>query len=370
MRTEERLLFLDNLRTFLVFLVVLFHAGVVYEMSGSGAPFWIVVDPSTSALPGILNLILDIFIMPTLFFISGFFARASLEKNGSLLFLKTRFRRLMIPWALAVFTLLPLYKVVFLYSRGLPQESWTTYFHFSNGIWGMNWLWFLPALFLFDCLYLVVSKLNLSVDSLTMGSAVVPVFLVGFAYTVVVGAVDWIGWTKTPVVDFQNERLLPYFLVFLLGTLGQRLGIFDSTKKNLKLYIAIVATIWIPMNLYVLVLLNFFLRPGEYIFSRNADGLLLWLGFHLSMLGLVYCLVTTFKYFFNRQGKLGGELGKLSYDVYIVHVIVLGLIALALLETDIPGLLKYPILAFSTWVASNLIAYGYARTVRRLWSRV
>jgi len=50
MRTKERLYCLDNLRTFLIFLVVLVHAGVVYESSGLMGPFWIVDDPSTSNL--------------------------------------------------------------------------------------------------------------------------------------------------------------------------------------------------------------------------------------------------------------------------------------------------------------------------------
>ncbi len=161
MSTKRRLYSLDNLRTFLIFLVVLCHAGIVYESSGIGALFWIVDDPSTSELPGLVNLLLDIFVMPTIFFISGFFAPMSLERKGSWRFLKAKFRRLMIPWVIAVFTLIPIYKVIFLYSRGLPQDNWTTYFHFSNGILGMSWLWFLPVLFLFDALYLLLRKLNL-----------------------------------------------------------------------------------------------------------------------------------------------------------------------------------------------------------------
>lgn len=366
MRTEERIHFLDNLRTFLIFLVVLIHAGVVYESSGVLAPFWIVVDSSTSVVPGLVNLILDIFVMPTIFFISGYFTPVSLEKKRGWLFLKTRFRRVMVPWVLAVFTLMPLYKVVFLYSRGLPQENWTTYFHFSNGIFGMSWLWFLPALFLFDCLYLLMSKLNLPTTKLTLSWAVAAVFLVGFSYTVAVGALDWIGWTKTPLIDFQNERLLPYFLVFLLGSLCHRLEIFDTANRNMKLYIAVIATVWIPMNLYVFVLLNFFLRPGEYFFSELTDGLLLWIGFHMSMLGLIYCVVTTFKYYFNRQGWLGRELSRLSYNVYIIHIMVMAPIALVLLETEIPGIVKYPILALATYAGSNLIAYGYTRAMKRI----
>ena len=81
------------------------------------------------------------------------------------------------------------------------------------------------------------------------------------------------------------------------------------------------------------------------------------------MLSLLYCAVTTFKYYFNRQGWLGRVLGKLSYNVYIIHIMVMGPIALVLLNTDLPALLKYPILALTTYAGSNLITYAYAKTV-------
>ncbi len=76
---ENRLFFLDNLRTFIIFLVVFFHAGWVYEKSGILSAVWIVDDPSKNDLAGILNLIMDMFMMPTMFFISGYFAPLSLK---------------------------------------------------------------------------------------------------------------------------------------------------------------------------------------------------------------------------------------------------------------------------------------------------
>ena len=76
--------------------------------------------------------------------------------------------------------------------------------------------------------------------------------------------------------------------------------------------------------------------------------------------------MTTFKFFFNRQGWLGRELGRLSYNVYIIHIGVMGLIALALLRIDLPGILKYPILTITTYAACNLIAYAYVKTVNNL----
>jgi fucose 4-O-acetylase-like acetyltransferase len=359
MKNDNRLYFLDNLRTFLVFLVVLYHAGLVYESSGLTASFWIVDDPSTSKLPGLLNVMIDIFVMPTFFFISGFCTPRSLENKGPWRFLESKLRRLMLPWVIAVLTLMPLYKVIFLASRGLPQEGWTTYFHFSNGILSMSWLWFLPVLFLFDVLYLLLWKLKLPTHKVPFGLAVAASFVMSCAYTIVVSVVGWIGWTKTPLIDFQNERLLLYFLCFLLGSLGFRREIFGNESRNMKLYIVVCATAWLPVNVYVITLLNYIFRPGEFLLSESGDLLVVWCGFHLSLLALSYCAVKTFRYFFDRQGRLGAVLGRLSYGVYIIHMAVLGVFALALLGLDIPGLVKYPVLAATTWSGSNLLVLAY-----------
>ena len=78
----------------MIFLVVLLHAGGVYESSGTWASFWIVDDPSTNNLAGILFLILDIFVMPTIFLISGYFAPLSMENKEGREFLKSNLRGL------------------------------------------------------------------------------------------------------------------------------------------------------------------------------------------------------------------------------------------------------------------------------------
>ncbi len=360
----NRIYFLDNLRTFMIFLVVLYHAGGVYESSGMWASFWLVDDPSTNSLAGILNIIIDIFVMPTVFFISGFFAPLSMKNKKGWAFLNHRFKRLIIPWIIAVLTLIPLYKIIFLYSRNLPQESWTTYFHWSNGVWSQNWLWFLPVLFLFDILYLLFSRTNLNISRITLKKAVFAIFLIGFIYSVCMSFFKFYGWTKTIFIDFQNERLLIYFMIFLLGSLCYKQKIFESDVTSKKLYIAINCTVWIPINLYILVLINFIFRPGSYIFSKIMDIILLWLGFHLSLLCLLYLIITTFRYYLNKRGKMLRELNENSYNVYIIHVIVIGGIALIMLNTTIHSLLKYAILAVSTWVISNLIVQYYRNLIK------
>jgi len=351
----NRIYFLDNLRTFMIFFVVLLHAGGVYESSGTWASFWIVDDPSTNNLAGILFLILDIFVMPTIFLISGYFAPLSMDNKKGRAFIKSKFKRLMIPWVIAVLTLIPLYKIIFLYSRNLPQESWTAYFHWSNGIWSQNWLWFLPVLFLFNILYLLFSKVNIRIPRISLRGAVLGAFLTGFVYNVSMDIFRLRGWTKIGLLDFQNERLLIYFMAFLLGILCFRRKVFEVKPEGKMLYHIVNSIAWIPVTAYIFFLLYPWFKPGSFIVSEIVHKLILWLSFHLSLLCLVYVMIETFRRYQDKQGKLRNELNRNSYYVYIIHVIVTGGIALMMLNTAIPSLVKFLLLTVTTFGVSNLI---------------
>ena len=332
----SRIYFLDNLRTFMIFLVVLYHAGLVYASSGVGTYInWLVVDPSTNDLPDLVNLIVDIFIIATLFFIAGYFTPLSLKTKKDWTFFKDRFKRLMIPWAIAVLIIIPLYKVIFLYSRNLPQENWTTYLHF-NQFTSQNWLWFLPVLFLFSMLYLLLRRVNIVRFDISLKRAVFAVFLIGFVYSFCMDIFNGMGWTKTVLIDFQNERLLIYFMIFLLGSLCYKLNIFESKGTNKKLYYGVIFTALIPIIVYIYFYVLHLMAPGHFIFSQIIDSLLLWFSFNLSLLCLLYVMISTFRYYLNKQGRIGKLWNKNSYYVYIIHVIVLGVIALTMLNVAIP----------------------------------
>ena len=361
--TGNRIYWLDNLRTFMIFLVILLHAALIYEKNSIGAAWWIISEPSNSDLPGILFLILNIFVIATIFFISGFFTPLSLKKKNGWVFLKSKFKRLIIPWIIAILTLIPVYKIIFLYSRNLPQESWTTYFHWS-AIWSQNWLWFLPVLFLFDLLYLLFSRLKMTIPNITLKSAVFVIFIICVIYSFCMDFFNLHGWTKTVLIDFQNERLLIYFMIFLLGSLCYKFKIFESEWKNKKLDIILHYTGWIPINLYIFLLIYSLVKPGDYLISEIIDIIILRLNFVLSLAYLLYVMITTFRKYLNKEGKISKELNKNSYGVYIIHVIVIGGIAFTMLNTAIPLLLKYLILTVSTYAASNLIIYFYRKVIK------
>jgi peptidoglycan/LPS O-acetylase OafA/YrhL len=362
----SRLYFLDNLKVFIIFLVVVYHAGYVYDAGGMLSHIWIVDDPAKSNIAGLLNLMLDMFMMPIMFFISGYFAPVSVQSKKGWTFLSSRFKRLMIPWVIAVLTLIPLYKVIYLYSRDLPQVSLMSYFHFNGEILiNQGWLWFLPVLFLFDTFYFLLSKTIPAGFKFNLKGVILAVFLINVLFSLSMSLYGPPGWTKTFLLDFQNDRLLMYFLYFLLGSQFYQHNVFTTAPTGRKLYYLTVATIWIPMNLYVVVLLNLFTNPGNYMVSRSVDLLMVWTGFHLTAFGMLYLLVNTFRYWLNRRGEIAKALGQYSYGVYIIHFIVMGFIALVLLNISFSSFGKFIILTILTFIASNLLIFFY-KTGRQL----
>ena len=172
-----------------------------------------------------------------MFFISGYLTPASLKNKTGMEFLKGKFKRLMVPWVIAVFTLIPLYKVIFLYSRNLPQEHWSTYFHITNPN-SQNWLWFLPVLFAFNMLYLLLSKANIRIPNISLKGAVLGTFLIGLVYSFSIGGMlGFRSWTLTPLIDFENERLLVVLHDFLArGAVFSAERVCGKTPKQNAVY--------------------------------------------------------------------------------------------------------------------------------------
>ena len=366
----KRIYWMDNLRTIIIFLVVLYHVGGVYESAGLWKSFWIVSDSDTLSWVGIVGIAFDIFIMPTMFFISGYLTPPSLKNKTTWGFLKRKFRRLIVPWAVAVLTLIPLYKVIFLYSRGLPQEAWTTYFHFSEGnISSQNWLWFLPLLFVFNLLYLLLQKANINVSNISRKWAVLVVFLISFAYSFGIGwVVEFRSWTHSALLDFENERVLIYFLTFLLGVLFFEQNAFAEKPKSKLVYNIANGVAWIPVTGHIFVRIYPFFFPEGFAITP-LYRLLWWLSFDLALVSMMVVMIESFWRYFEKTGRIWAELNRNSYGVYIIHVALIGIFGTLLLHTNLPALAKYPLLLVSTYVGSNLLVSAYRSLTRSLKPR-
>jgi len=222
---------------------------------------------------------------------------------------------------------------------------------------------FLPLLFTFNVLYLLLSKANIRVSNIPLKSAVIGVFLIGWIYSAVMDVFGLRGWVLTPLLDFQKDRVLIYFMFFLLGVLCFGQKVFDAKPESKKLYNFVNYTSWLPVTAYIFFLILPVISPDTVIVSKTIDRVIVWLCFHLSLLSIVYLMIETFRRYFDKPGKIWNELNQNSYYVYIIHVIVIGGIALAMLNVAIPSIVKYLILLVSTVVASNLIVSLYRRAV-------
>lgn len=374
---KNRIYFLDHLRTFAIFLVVLIHAGLVYEQVLENA--WIVIDPAKSGGIGLVRMYLDLFVMYTIFFVSGYFIPGSVEKYSAAGFLKAKFKRILLPWILAVLALIPAYKAIFLYSRGLPQEEWYSYFHifqragadltvFSNNP-SQNWLWFLPALFVFQAAYLALWKVRAFPLKISVRTGVILAFVLSLVYSMAISEAGLTGWRHSGFLEFQRERLLPYFLVFLLGALCRERKVFE-TPKNRKLYIVANVVLTLALGVFTAVALNLFFNlidPGRNYFfvSSFVDRTVYYTTALLSMFSFLYVMLHTFRFSFNKTNRLMNQLNKNSYSVYIIHVIVLGLIALPMVPLAIPVFVKYLLLTVLAFVASNVLVYAYRRFLKQ-----
>ena len=78
---ENRVIFFDNLRFFLVLCVVLQHSSNAYN----NLIWWPVSDNDSSVIAEWLSAFFDAFAMPLLFYVSGYFAIPTIQKKKILL---------------------------------------------------------------------------------------------------------------------------------------------------------------------------------------------------------------------------------------------------------------------------------------------
>jgi hypothetical protein len=214
------------------------------------------------------------------------------------------------------------------------------------------------VLFLFNVLYLLVSKIKIRISNISLTGAIFVAFIVGFAYSFGMDIFGLRGWTKIVLLDFQNERLLIYFMAFLLGVLCFRRRVFETRPKGRMVYHVVNSLAWIPVTAYIVFLLYPWFKPGSYIISEIVHRLILWFSFHVSLLCLMYVAIETFRRYLDKRHMITDELIRNSYYVYIIHVVLMGGFALLLLNSGMPSLLKHLSLTVLTFSASNLIIFS------------
>jgi glucans biosynthesis protein C len=353
MPESRRMHFLDNLRAFVVLLVVALHGFLTYM---AYAPSWYVVDSENSVFFTLLVLLMEVPLMPIMFFIAGYFALPSLRKRAGSAFLRAKLVRLGIPWFVGVLVLAPLIGYLKYISRDVPMgliEFWRT--DFWGERYGQSTYWFLGVLlFMFLVLSLVYSlsshlrtvKQRVSIPSWKTFVSFAAVTLAGFLLLNLWFSIDeWM--TVYYLISFQPVRLPLYIGYFVLGLYAYQHAWFTADGYQPRAG---------PWGLGCI--LSGLAYLGFRVWSLTSDEPVLLVEVGTGILFNALCLasliagVAVFQRKVNGAGFFWKSQAANSYGIYYLHPLVLDPLAYDLLKVSLPAFLKAILLVLPAIVLS------------------
>lgn len=384
--SRQRLFFLDNLRYFVVLCVVVLHGALAYSKL---VPWWYVleVDPDMAAVFDVIVLITDVFIMPIMFFIAGFFALGSIRKKGPWPFVRSKLTRIGIPLLVGATAIVPIIGYIYESSRSTGAISygyvayWLRYlesfgeFHVGQVVsfaqFSHSYFWFLSLLFWFFVVFAFLYAIKVKVfgsrsavpeqkDSndayalaVLLGLGVftgISLVIAMLAFTVD-GQEPWVIIAN--LVQFQPTRLFLYVFYFPVGIYAAWKGWFANGNAVGRL------RIWLPVCLAMTLV---FLGSFQKLIGGGTPSLTILIVYCFSRAFLclsVLMVLIAFAYrYWNGDSKVNRALAANSYGIYLVHMpIVLGLNLALVSWAGGPVLIKFCIVI----AASTLLSWCISR---------
>ncbi|MFY0254801.1 acyltransferase family protein [Chitinophaga sp. 30R24] len=380
----ERTQWVDNLRSCITILVVAHHSALSYttfawfdpkRYINSTHP---VVD--TQRWKG-LDLFVDfndIFFMSLMFFIGGLFIVKSIRKKGKRAFLKERFFRLFIPFAVGCtcLMLIAYYPAYYLATKQTGIIGFVVDYFTAQG-WPVGPPWFIWVLFLFNFLALlyvevIERRIPWLRQVLVKGSAKpLAVFGVLWLLTLLLHAPvsAWVGigtWTGIGPFDFQIGRILLYFGYFnigvCVGATNFNTGIFSQEGLLIKRWIG-----WsLAMVLVYATLVLASVVLTQWVKQQLMPAAIGWSLYFICFAASCACSSLAFISMFcaigNASGKWSRSLSENAYCIYLVHYIFVTWSQFALLPIALPAGIKFLFtfgvaLGGSWWLSSWLRKY-------------
>jgi glucan biosynthesis protein C len=363
-----RILFIDNIRILLICLVITTHSAVTYGGAGS----WYFKDIGTDAFaPAILTMINSLnqsFFMGFFLLIAAYFIPGSLSRKGPARYVHDRLVRLGIPlvvWVVGIGPMLVyLLQVLVEGYRGTLLESYLHDFIPFHGL-GLGPMWFVFLLLVATLVYVVWCTITGSPHPAGLPPAPFPSFGSLLMLGILLGFVTFIVRIFQPIgsvwdlFDLQFPFFPQYIAFFIIGIYAARNNWFTAIPAKAGKRCAWAALILVLMQPVLLLLLTG--TPGG--FERLLGGLYweaaaysLWeqMTGVMIMIGLLWL----FSVRFNHQGRVARAMGLDTYTVYIIHPVVIVLVAIAITHLVIPTLLKFGLLVVLTICIAFILAHG------------
>jgi glucan biosynthesis protein C len=361
-----RLLFIDNLRTVLICVVVVAHVAMVYSRF---IP-WEYLDPSTDLLTStLLSLVIGIanaWGMGLFFLIAGYFTPGSYDRKGGASFLRDRLVRLGIPLLLYGVLLDPL--VVYI-AGGLHGSYWSFSFDYLPhvGEWmGAGQVWFLEVLLFFSILYAAgrgVTRQRTHRDEKPgqlPGTPAIAGFILALGLLSFVWRLWWPGSSRPlnlPVGYFPQ-----YISFYLLGLIAYRRNWFLALSPGMgKAWLRTALIVLLVPILLAILFIGVIGARGTQLdsllggFSWQAFVVALWEA--LMVVAASIGLLVLFRQRWNRQGRLAKRLAATAYTVYLIHPLLVVSFTYAIHTVGLYPLLKFAIAALVTLPLCFLVGF-------------
>jgi peptidoglycan/LPS O-acetylase OafA/YrhL len=351
-----RLHFLDNLKTFIIFLVVFFHAAYAYSVYFS--PDWYVTDTQHSMFFDIFILGAFAFMMPVMFFVAGYMGIGSLSRRGQAAFWRDKLLRIITPWALGALVVAPAIGYVSHMSRGVYPSYlpyWAQYF-FSQDyqIRGQVHFYFLCVLTLYYVVLWAAYRIYKPLADIEAPKKASRKFLALFGLAT--GIIFFCGnlcidegrWVKIAVFDLPATRFIPYLCYFFLGVVAYKRQWFTPAGYNPSL------RKWIPLCAIFFILLTSFLKKQ---IAADPIGMVCYaVSYFFFCLAVAFALIAFFQKRLNFTTKLLTNLSSHSYGTYFIHYLVMVLVILAFRDLHVNVFLKWLLAGALSATVSYLIS--------------
>jgi glucan biosynthesis protein C len=346
-KTPDRLFFADNLRTWLVTLVVLHHMAIFYAGGAALLLLFILINQG--------------YFMGALFLVSGYFSPGSLEHKGPMLFVKDRLIRLGIPLLLYIFVLNP---IASLGMQALPSLTGVTGGASTKNYFQMlkvGPMWFVEILLIFDIGYAALWwwTERRSEAPLHKNSSEPPKYRTIALFILFLALTSYLIRIFVPlgvyVLGFPTlSYLAQYLSFFIIGIIALRRDWFQTipvSMGNRGFVLALVAT---------LTLFPLALTGGSNFFGKGywqSAAYALWDS--AFAVGMALGLITLFRARFNYSGRFSRFLHHHSYTVYVIQVplIVFVAILVSWIHLSVRDLFKWDLASIIVVPLCFVVAY-------------
>ncbi|MBN1507206.1 MAG: acyltransferase family protein [Sedimentisphaerales bacterium] len=357
--SKSRLLYIDNLRTVMIVMVVLVHLSVTYGGEGSWYYKEGRADTVTTVVLTLHNGASQSFFMGLLFLLSAYFTVASFDRKGPGPFLRDRFLRLGIPLLCFEFLIHPfvicvLVKAGFI-DLGRPLRdcimSYYTSFHLGSGP-----LWFVETLLIFSILYTAWRALHKTVPAASHGASDLPGPSAFVAMGILLGVLSFavrikctVNWSLQPL-NLQLAFFVQYVAMFIIGVMAYRRNWLQRLPVRSAVFCFALAGFLVVVVLPLLSVVGGGLdgQVWRYLGGPHWQALAYALWEQLFAVAMIVGLIVLFRERFNRQGRLSQSAAASSYTAYIIHTPIIILFALAMRSLPLYPLLKFAVAALVT----------------------